>query len=78
MLTGLPSRARGRERRPERRFRIDRDDTVDVGGIELGMDVVDLDPRAGGARRRGNEELVGQAARERKARRVGMSPLLSR
>ena len=72
MHTALPSARAARSAARERRFRIDRDDAVDVGGIELGMDVVDLDARAGGARPPRERARLAAAARERKARRVGM------
>src|SRR5262245_13313152 len=46
----LAFRARGRQRRPQRRLRIDGDDTINARGIELGMDIINEDARFGAPR----------------------------
>jgi hypothetical protein len=70
----LAFRARGRQRRPQRRLRIDGDDTINARGIELGMDIITrtLDSARRGANGRRASPTVACAMARSALRRVGI------
>ena len=51
----LAVRARGGQRRPQRRLRIDGDDAIDARGIDLRMYIIDEDARVGALLSKGKE-----------------------